>query len=151
MSTATPWRRLLRASGAIIFGKVRCRSWCLARCFFVAGKLFGHTYGDFVQTLISLEPIIWVAWGYCQLTGTYNTIVFQSRRVDFECVLDLLKSPNILSSPQQSCELHQIQFGNIFNGSVCVWNSSRHRLQLSTISCCNEAIIMTEVFEIQMQ
>lgn len=85
VSTAAPWRHLLRAFGAIIFGKVRCRSWCLARCFFVAGKLLDNRMpicSNF-DTLISLERIIWVAWGYCQLTGTYNTIVFQGRRVDF--------------------------------------------------------------------
>ena len=121
VSTVAPWRHLLRASGVIIFGKVRCRSWCLARCFFVAGKLLDTQYADVVQTLISLEPIIWVAWGYCQLTGTYTTpLVFQGRRVDFECVFDLLVRRQTFSPPQQSCELHQIQIGNIFNGSVCL-------------------------------
>lgn len=74
----TPFTRLWGHN----FGKSAMSILMLGSLFLCCWKAFGHTYADVVQTLISLEAIIWVAWGYCQLRGTYNTIVFQGRRVD---------------------------------------------------------------------
>ena len=138
MSTATPWRHLLRASGGIIFGKVRCRCWCLARCFFVAGKLLGQMHADFVQTLISLEVIIWVAWGYCQLTGTYNTIVFPGQEGGLLVRVWFTEVAKHSAFPSKVASFAKFKLVTYYG--VCVWYSSRHQLQFSTISCCNEVI-----------